>query len=199
VNTAGQPVPCGSSPVTCQACHFETTDGSATGPSGFYWLHTTADLDLGAAVTSERCERCHGVEAGAPPSVDGVVRPELHVNGVRDVRFDPRTSLTVDAGYAFPPGVATPQLPYWTAPADLSLDRPFLARSGPPGEVTLSTHLGDATYDPATRTCSSVACHLEWTAGLLDDTGAPVPEARWGDAPLPELGGCFRCHANLFP
>jgi predicted CxxxxCH...CXXCH cytochrome family protein len=195
---AGAALPCGSSPITCQACHFDTADGTATGPSGFYWLHTTGDLDLGAGVVTERCDRCHGALAGAPPPVDGVVRPELHVNGERDVRLDPRSSLTVDAGYAFPAGVATPQLPYWVAPAILSLQRPFLARNGSPDGFTLSTHLADATYDPATRTCSSVACHLEWTAGLRFTDGSPVPEARWGDAPKAADGGCRRCHATLF-
>jgi predicted CxxxxCH...CXXCH cytochrome family protein len=54
-----------ASPITCETCHYETTDPAGRGPSGFYWLNTTGNYNLpgGAGDTgyqaSIQCGYCH--------------------------------------------------------------------------------------------------------------------------------------------
>ena len=47
--------------------------------------------------------------------------------------------------------------------------------------ATLSLHLASARFDPATKTCSSVACHLAQTS------------VAWG-APYVDSAACSACH-----
>jgi len=150
-----------SAPITCQACHYASLAVEASGPGSFYWLDTRGDFQLpgGAAarLTSPNyarldCTTCH---AGAGPAAGaGRTDPARHVNGVRDVAFDPRTTLPALAW--LPAAPDRPTQPYWvtsnvTPPAGGS----FLKQG-----KTLSFHLAGASYDAATKTCSNVACHL---------------------------------------
>jgi predicted CxxxxCH...CXXCH cytochrome family protein len=161
-------------PITCQACHARTVDPAATFPGGSFWLDTTADYDLGGAL-GYACTDCHGA-AGGPPAGAGRVRPLRHVNGVRDVDFDARTTLP--AYDWLPPPPDRPTRPYWVTPAWIfGLPEPF--DGGLEGQ-TLSMHLAGVRYDPATQTCSSVTCHMFET------------EVRWG-APY-DWDACSRCH-----
>jgi predicted CxxxxCH...CXXCH cytochrome family protein len=98
------------------------------------------------------------------------------VNGVRDVAFDPRTSVD---GYArLPAAPNTPVFPYWRFPAGLSSLAPDMRMDG----STLSLHLANARWDAATKTCSNVACHLAQTAAV------------WGETTPNLSAACMRCH-----
>ncbi len=180
-----------AAPITCQTCHYDTTDPVDAGPSGFYWLSTDGDYaleggdptraqDLKWQVT--QCRTCHGTSSG-PPARSGRVLPLRHVNGRVDVVFDARTALPAYAG--LPSAPDTPTRPYWLThrsaciplPPDATLDG-----------STLSFHLAGARFDAATKTCTNVACHL----------GEP---AVWGrvlrTAATPARDqSCCRCHAG---
>ena len=175
-----------AAPITCQTCHAETVDPAAAGPSGFYWLDTTGHYQLpggdpgriGTAWYDQlECTACHdGVTA---PVGSGKVLPLRHVNGRRDVTFDPRTAVSAISW--LPAAPSTPTRPYWVtnaAPGVLIPD-PAIPDAVMDG-TTLSVHLGSAAYDPATKTCTSVACHLGQTA------------VRWG-APH-GWAACGQCH-----
>jgi predicted CxxxxCH...CXXCH cytochrome family protein len=163
-----------AAPIGCQACHFRTADPTATGPSGFYWLGTGGDyrLDLPGAdparLTSTawldtQCATCHSPTA--LPGGPGRVLPLHHVNGARDVDFDPRTAIGSLPGY---PGAPTDPAtaPYWVK---LS------------GGTVWSASLAGASYDRATKTCSTVPCHLQQTS------------VRWGLVPVGVVS-CDYCH-----
>jgi predicted CxxxxCH...CXXCH cytochrome family protein len=182
----------GAAPMTCQACHASTVDPSATGPSGFWWLNTTGEYDLPGSPRPYGCRTagCHdGTPAGAPQGA-GRVLPLLHVNGSRDVVFDARTAAPVYA--AMPPAPYAPDFPYWVALdvfKDASVLPPGATWNPPPAPTgkaagTVSFRLDGAGYEPATKTCSNVACHLKQTS------------VAWGDTSLPSFSTCFRCHTN---
>lgn len=174
-------------PVTCQTCHEQTVDPVATGPSAFYWLDTAGQYQLpggdagrlaSAQWQATQCATCHAA-GGTAPAGAGRVLPLRHVNGTREVAFDPRTLLPVNAY----PGAPTSGLtrPYWVR----GLSGP--PTSVPPGGLyepdtsTFSVELSGASYDLATKTCSSVACHLQET------------QVRWGVTPV-GWSTCSPCH-----
>jgi predicted CxxxxCH...CXXCH cytochrome family protein len=99
------------------------------------------------------------------------------VNGARDVAFDARTSIPPGTP-GLPAAPSRPGFPYWTTPAALTpVPGVDLRRDAD----TLSAHLGAASYAPATKTCSSVACHVS----------SPPPV--WGGTR--DLGAaCLDCH-----
>ncbi|WP_248343284.1 CxxxxCH/CxxCH domain c-type cytochrome [Anaeromyxobacter paludicola] len=163
----------GASPITCQTCHYATTDPAGAGPSGFYWLDTTGDYTWPGDSGDPACPSCHTGAAGKPPPGAGRVLPLRHVNGTRDVVLDPRTSLTVATGFTWlPAGADQPSRPYWESPRQLSTTPPVATTNG----VTLSLDVAAGRYDPAAKTCT-VACHL---------SGETVP---WG-----RNAGCGHCH-----
>jgi predicted CxxxxCH...CXXCH cytochrome family protein len=163
-------------------------DPAAAGPSGFYWLDTTGDYHLPscsvwpcpagesggdpARLTNPlylyyQCTACHdGTKA---PVGGGKVLPLRHVNGKRDVVFDPRTTLPAIAWLPAAPNV--PTRPYWVTNANpmVTIPDPSIPDAVMDG-ATLSLHLQSARYDPATKTCTSVACHLAQTTVVW---GAP--------------------------
>ncbi|MBI5070767.1 MAG: CxxxxCH/CxxCH domain-containing protein [Deltaproteobacteria bacterium] len=151
-----------AAPITCQTCHYATTDPANTGPSGFYYLDTTGNYALEGGdpgriswgwQASIQCASCHG--AGGAATGTGKVLPLRHVNGTRDVTFDPRTTLPPIPWLPAAPN--TPVRPYWVTD-------PGLAGYWPSGltwtGTTLSFGLDTSAYDPATKTCTSVACHV---------------------------------------
>jgi predicted CxxxxCH...CXXCH cytochrome family protein len=182
----------GAAPMTCQACHYETVDPAATGPSGFWWLNTTGNYQAdGQNYAAFDCTRsgCHDGQPTRAPAGDGGVLPWRHVNGRRDVIFDPRTATTT---YRAPAAPAAPVFPYWVTVSEFK-DANHL----PPGSTlspwppppdgtaaagTLSFELSGAAYDPATKTCASVSCHLAQTS------------ARWGGTAAGTMSTCFDCH-----
>lgn len=170
-----------AAPITCQTCHFDTVDPGAAGPSGFWWLDTTGDYRLPGGLLGFDCSRCHGAPGG-PPAGQGRVRPLRHVNGRADVAFDPRTSLPASPGLPAAPN--TPALPYWVTGANVGPLPPDARLDG----TTLSLHLGAASYDPATRTCSGVGCHLG---------DAPVWGRPYRILGPPQDTSCCRCHAGV--
>jgi predicted CxxxxCH...CXXCH cytochrome family protein len=182
------PAVAGASPVTCQTCHYATVDPAHTGPSGFFYLDTTSRFDVENAppltgFTTCATASCHTGAAG-PPAQGGAALPLHHVNGTRDVVFDPRTSA---AGYArLPAAPNTPGFPYWRFDASFAGISPSTPDQRLDGN-TFSLHLGNAQWDAATKTCSNVACHLDQTSMV------------WGDAPDINSGVngeiCLRCHA----
>jgi predicted CxxxxCH...CXXCH cytochrome family protein len=165
-----------AAPITCQTCHFETADPAAAGPSGFYWLDTTGDYVLPGGRLGYACARCHTGEPGAPPVGAGRVRALTHVNGRRDVVFDPRLALPALAW--LPAAPHTPTRPYWVTASPFEFELPLDATLN---GTTMSLHLGNASYDPATKTCSGVACHLGESAAVV-----------WGG--LNGWGACLNCH-----
>jgi predicted CxxxxCH...CXXCH cytochrome family protein len=171
-----------SAPITCQSCHYDTTDPSNTGPSGFYYLDTSGAYRLPGGDASRltttwyaqlRCSGCHA-SGGASPAGSGKVRPLRHVNGSRDVVFDARSTLP-DIEW-LPQGLDRPSLPYWatnwnaTAPADAIWNG-----------RTVSFSLGVAGYDRPSKTCSNVACHMGQT------------QVQWGVTPV-GWATCDSCH-----
>jgi predicted CxxxxCH...CXXCH cytochrome family protein len=192
--------------ITCQTCHAETVDPANTGPSGTFYLDTTIRTQLPggddrrltlAYWKDTQCVTCH-TAGGTAPVGTGKVLPLRHVNGRRDVVFDGRGGADLPAGWAaywanLGLGASAPTRPYFTTdalvgmlgglPADAVLEGPVVS-----SRQTLSYQLTSAGYDPATKTCSSVACHLSGTGG----TGQPVT---WGDNTLATATpNCTRCH-----
>jgi predicted CxxxxCH...CXXCH cytochrome family protein len=190
--TTGQHGSFGAAPMTCQACHADTVDPTSTGPSGAWWLDTTGDyLVPGQNYAGYTCTTsgCHDDQPGFAPSGRGRVRPWRHVNGSRDVVFDARTAAPP---YGLPAAPATPDYPYWVtvvAFADSASLQPGSAFAPPPPPTgpaagTISFRLDGASYDPVTRTCSSVACHLKQAS------------VAWGGAAVGTYSTCFNCHAS---
>ncbi len=175
-----------AAPITCQSCHYDTTDPANTGPSGFYYLDTTGSYQLPGGDPSRlatstyaqlQCTACHA-SGGAAPLGMGKVLPLAHVNGARDVVFDPRSTLPAIAW--LPLGLDRPTLPYWAtswntvAPAGAALDG-----------GTVSFSLAGAGYDPTTKTCSSVGCHIQQT------------QVQWGVRPV-GWATCDSCHQYAY-
>jgi predicted CxxxxCH...CXXCH cytochrome family protein len=177
-----------AAPITCQTCHYETTHPANTGPSGFYYLDTTGTYQLPGGDPSRLgspwyanydCSSCH--RAGQAPTGRGMVLPLRHVNGVRDVAFDPRTALP-DIAW-LPPAPDRPTMPYWeTNAGGWAPWPPSVVWNG----GTVSFGLTSARYDRGTKSCSGVACHLAAT---------PV----WGRPYdyLTTASTCYTCHPNL--
>jgi predicted CxxxxCH...CXXCH cytochrome family protein len=171
--------------ITCQTCHYETTDPAGTGPSGFYWLNTGGQYDFAGrdpAQAAVECTTCHGEALSAAAGTGGVL-PLRHVNGVRDVVFDPRTAIDRPIPY-LPAAPNTPQRPYYRAEASAGSGLAWLDSVW--NGTTRSLHLGAARYDPATKTCT-VACHdVPAGSGLT---------AVWGT----RFGwDCRYCHGDLY-
>ncbi len=165
-----------AAPLTCQSCHYDTTDPSATGPSGFYWLDTTGDYQLPGGDPARplmACTDCHGTVAA--PVGAGRVLPLRHVNGRRDVVFDPRTTLPAIAWLPTAPN--TPTRPYWATAWNAANLPAGAVRNG----TTVSFDLTAAAYDPVSKTCSNVGCHLAEAA------------VRWGTTPV-GWATCGTCH-----
>jgi predicted CxxxxCH...CXXCH cytochrome family protein len=183
-----------ASPITCQTCHAATVDPANTGPSGFYYLDTSGDYLLAGAAVHYDCLACHTAGSATAPTGTGRVLPLRHVNGTRDVVFDPRQALPAAAW--LPSDPFTPTRPIWVTnaapwvdplPADAVYDpavipAPPAGQPWPYAQPTMSLHLGSATWTPATKTCSSVACHLAETS------------VTWGGAPEDYAEPCRRCH-----
>ena len=186
------PAPNDASPITCQTCHFGTVDPSNTGPSGFYYLDTSGDYFLPGAVNRYDCGACHGIGDPRAPVGTGKALPLLHVNGRRDVEFDPRDALPAIPWLPSPP--FTPTRANWVTDANPggtpagAVNDPETIPPPPPGQTwpftspTLSFTLSISAYEPTTRTCTSVACHVFQTS------------VQWGGAPDPEFLACKACH-----
>jgi predicted CxxxxCH...CXXCH cytochrome family protein len=178
----------GAAPITCQTCHYGTVDPANTAPGGFYYLDTTGTYLIPGGdpgrfasgwATQLDCTSCHTGAPGRPPMGAGRVLPLRHVNGVRDVVFDPRLTLPPVAGLPVAPN--TPTKPYWLARAGVYVPWPGTAVWN---GTTVSFDLSAASYDRVTKRCSGVGCHL---------AGTPV----WGRAygwGSPEYDNCSRCH-----
>lgn len=175
--------PVDSAPITCQTCHYATVDSSHTGPGGLYYLDTSGDYDLGGML-GYSCAACHTGGAGEPAVGAGAVVTARHVDGARDVAFDPRTSVPASAT-GLPPAPNRPTLPYWTTEVPGVLP-PSSAVDG----TTWSFHLADASYDPVDKTCSSVPCHLRQSYPASKPQWAPL---RWGVTPA-GMATCDACH-----
>lgn len=175
-----------AAPITCQACHADSVDPGAAGPSGFYWLDTTGDYQLPGGDPGRlaspiyarlQCTACH--DGAAAVAGAGRMLPLRHVNGRRDVAFDARTVLPALSW--LPASPSTPTRPYWVTNAapGVTFPDPAIPDAFLQG-TTLSAHLASARYDAATKTCASVACHLAQT------------EVTWG-APH-GFAACSACH-----
>jgi predicted CxxxxCH...CXXCH cytochrome family protein len=169
--------------ITCQTCHYESTDPASTGPSGFYWLNTTGSYDYTGtdpAQGSVACTTCHGI-TGGPVARAGKVLALRHVNGTRDVSFDPRT--VIDPAIAYLPAPPNrPTKPYWRA-GDSTVTWLDAVING----TTASMSMAGSTYDPATKTCT-VACHN------LNPVSGPAA-AVWG---TPFAWDCRYCHGDKY-
>ena len=195
-----------AAPITCQTCHADTVDPAQTAPGGFFYLDTSGDYALPGGAPGRltnafwtaivRCTTCHdGVLA---PLGTGKVLPLRHVNGRRDVVFDTRTALPSGYATGLPPLASTAAIaPYYVAPfnADVSgyaLPSGTELRTATNGSIVLTVNLTAAAYDPSTRTCTNVACHLARQAQV--DTGVPlIDPLRWG-APYLYDTSCNGCH-----
>jgi predicted CxxxxCH...CXXCH cytochrome family protein len=149
-----------ATPITCQTCHYDTTDPGNVGPSGFYYLDTTGSYALpggdpgrGAWLARQQCGYCHS--SGGAATGTGRVLPLRHVNGARDVVFDPREALPAISWLPAAPN--TPTAPYWLTSASWMMPYPdWVTWNG----ATVSFGLAATTWDPATKACSNVGCHL---------------------------------------
>ncbi|MDF1564543.1 MAG: CxxxxCH/CxxCH domain-containing protein [Deltaproteobacteria bacterium] len=176
-----------ASPLTCQTCHYDTVDPAAVGPGGFYWLNTSGSYERGSGHWMD-CTRCHTGAGGAPAQGVGGVQPAAHVNGVRDVVFEQRTSIPAGTP-GIPAAPNRPTYPTWVTAAPSAADRP-------PGSVvdgiTWSVDLTLSTYDPADKSCQNVGCHILQSFG----TGmAQYEPLQWGVTPV-GWSTCNACHQN---
>ncbi len=196
-----------ASPISCEVCHAATVDPAARIADGrFYYYDPTGDYSYDgvgdprlprsgdltrfgtSAWAASQCTTCHSVPADAR---GGRVLPLRHVDGTRDVVFDRRTALPAGYPADLPPlATADPIRPFYvyafglsryTLPADAALRD--VAGTTAPAPQALTLHLASASYDPATRTCSAVACHLAQA------------QVAWG-APFEAPGStfCSSCH-----
>lgn len=177
-----------SAPITCQTCHYETTDPSNTGPNGFYYLDTTGNYRLAGNVDPSyedtiQCGYCHNPEhPNNPATAPGKVLPLRHVNGKRDVIFDPREELPPSNWLPAVPN--RPTRPYWLTGASKNVGWPADATWN---GTTVSFGLSDATYNPTTKTCSNTECHLEDRQPVW---GRPIEAWSWGI--------CGTCHESYY-
>jgi predicted CxxxxCH...CXXCH cytochrome family protein len=198
-----------AAPITCQTCHFATVDPGNVKAGGFYYLDTQGSYAIDGPEAdparkesldwqSSQCATCHdGVRAHVGA---GKVLPLRHVNGRADVVFDPRPTLP-----SYYPGTGLPRLapaapiaPYYVWPFNVRVDAAALppgveVREASDGTSVLAVSLEHASYDPATRTCSNVGCHLERQA--YADAGSVKP-LRWGDA-YEFYWACNYCHPRF--
>ncbi|WP_248341040.1 CxxxxCH/CxxCH domain c-type cytochrome [Anaeromyxobacter paludicola] len=180
-----------AAPITCQTCHYDTADPANVGPSGFYYLDTSGDYQLAGGYAGRtalrvyqqlQCTACHA--GGGPAAGSGKVLPLRHVNGARDVVFDPRTALPQPWPW-LPGGLDAPSAPYWLTdgnPGWLDWPAAIVQVNG----TTVSFGLAGATYDPATKRCGNVACHM---------AEAPVWGRPYGFKS--DFGMCLRCHPRI--
>ena len=200
----GQTVYSDAAPITCQTCHFDTTDPSSTGPSGFYWLDTTGDYALlpNAWNYAYVCTACHSAASATAPVGQGRVLPLRHVNGSRDVQFDSRTG---DPGASWVPAPSTPVRPYWFTQGSTtsawwsSTNRNLVG-------TTSQFDLSPARYDPVQKTCTNVTCHMaQGNTSYTGTTPATRFEVlRWGapyyvstNDPATGRTTCTACHRNM--
>jgi len=193
-----------ASQITCQACHFDTVDPANTAPGGFMYLDTGIDTALPSdpnwPSNQHACQGCHSGAAGGQPAGAGKVRPLRHVNGRRDVVFDPRVEVPdgYEAGYTATVAnyvMPAPVRPYfiiyafdhfWTLPPLTPATVVDYTGVAPGLAPTLSFPLTEASYDPATKSCSTVACHFK-----------DSPLTQWGEhwVTAPDRpDGCNTCH-----
>lgn len=188
----GDPGAFASTVISCQTCHYESVDPTNTGPDGFYYLDTTGTYDLGGSNPYD-CSWCHTGPTSTPPAKAGRAFSKAHVNGRRDVVFDPRTSLPSSVPLALPAGLTgRPSRPQWTS----------LYWSGaselPPGSGNdgnyWSAQLSGSGYNQATKTCTAIPCHIK-QSNESSFPGARVVPLRWGSPPA----GCGsdNCHQYL--
>jgi predicted CxxxxCH...CXXCH cytochrome family protein len=198
-----------AAPITCQACHAETVDPANVAAGGFFWLDTTGDYRLpggdparlgAASWLATQCSSCHG-GAGSGPVLGGRVLPLRHVNGRRDVAFDRRAALPAGYGGGLPPLAGpvppyyvtyftrvpdpNPGLDYWELPED-----GVLLATTAASKPVYATTLEHAAYEPDTKTCSNVGCHVGRQS--LVDAGLKPP-LRWG-ARYQFGPSCSLCH-----
>lgn len=187
----------------CGACHDSPPrypSGSANGPDSnahfvqnawgegepgghvlaIHWLHPSASPGLDTIMGCEVCHaatvelgfapspelpgvgcgdpilNCHDAGANRLPLRGQIVDTRFHVNGQREVRF---TTAPIRSSAQPPMGTLAP-----------------FSRVGDFDQADLSR----STYDPTTRSCSNVACHLG-------------QDAKWGKAP-DEGFACEACH-----
>jgi len=204
-----------ASPITCQACHSDTVDPSKVRSGGFFYFDPGGDYDLSPAGDPSRgissswqagqCVTCHAAELGS----GGRARPLRHVNGKREVTFDRRTALPDGYDAGLPPLASSdPVRPYTlTTRAGAVLTLTFADCVGAPepscgvaadvvmrdavgGDPVLTFTLEHATYDPATKTCTAVACHLDRQQQV---ESLALPPLRWG-ASYSWFTACSACH-----
>lgn len=176
-----------AAPLTCQACHYDTVDPANVLPGRLFYLDTTVRTSLPGATsfaTGEHlCQACHDGQSGRPAGGAGRALPLRHVNGKREVVFDPRS--TVPAGYQAGKVSPAPVRPYFVASAfDNLYGVPPVTAATVVDGATISFPLGEARYDPATKSCSTVACHFKDAAA-----------SQWGEGyATQQPGGCATCH-----
>ncbi len=174
-----------AAPITCQTCHADTVDPANAGPSGSYYLDTGGAYRLPTGLLGYDCAGCHLAGDPARPTGAGRVLPLRHVDGGRDVVFDARTSLPAIPWLPAAPN--TPSLPYWVTHGSPGTALPAGALYD---GATLSLQLQGTSYDPATKTCSAAACHLDQTS------------VRWGRPYVYQSTGpdfaCGLCHCTLY-
>ncbi len=196
-----------AAPITCQTCHFDTVDPANVKRFGFFYLDTEGSyaLDDPAMDPSRtenpfwqggQCGTCHdGVIA---PRGAGRVLPLRHVNGRADVVFDARAALPQGYASGLPPLTTGPIAPYFVWSFNVLVDPAKL----PPGTAVLvakdrsealAVSLEHAAYDPTTRTCSNIGCHLERQSLVGAGTLDPL---RWGDD-YDVWWACNYCHPKF--
>ena len=181
-----------SAPITCQTCHYETTDPANIGPNGFYYLDTSGSYRLDGNTDplwqdKIQCDYCHQANDpdGRPATGSGKVLPLRHINGQRDVIFDPREDLPASSWLPAVPN--RPTRPYWLSQGSKTVGWPTDGSITWDG-TTLSFGLSDATYDPATKTCYNTKCHLE---DAQPTWGRQIEASSWGVCCNCHTGYCF--------
>jgi predicted CxxxxCH...CXXCH cytochrome family protein len=184
---AGRPHPPSSA---CHQCHPDTVQADGTiDLAGGHHVNGLAEFASG-------CDGCHG----APPAT-GAHLAHARPPRITDMAYGQVTVLedVYQAGddpapYAFGCGQCHPTDPARHIDGTVEVD---LSPSGAPANTLKAANRSDAGYDPATRTCSGVACHASGQGPGTTATNQLLPvyavTPDWRSAgPI----ACDACHGN---
>ncbi len=158
--------PAGYTGDKCAMCHAAVpASGSHSAHLALNGIHAGASgIDYGSA-PAFNCERCHIATVN---SAKAIINYSNHVNGQATVAFD---AVTMVSKAQIAPASFSAYSGVWSRTGGYKVDA---------GSVdTAKLSLAAGSYDNASKTCSTVACH---------NNGKPT----WGSAP-----SCVSCHSQL--
>ncbi len=158
-----------SSTMGCSTCHNKTVSDNTDGDN----IDTTFIDPVGGGKGIFTCDRCHSSSTIPPSNHSGSISDTAyHVNGRVDVVFSPLIFKSKAQLITAPDG--------WSRQNGYKTVKSY-------DETTQG--LNTARYDPVTKTCSNVACHLSGIGGWGTTAGTGI---RWGEKAVQ----CKTCHTE---